>query len=134
VAAREVENEPFNKFYCFTVFYCEPNFTMVSKPLDVLKKGLDKFSKKIKTRKEALTLRLSRMESISEADEHWQWLDHEANTVDEERVLHDLETASNYKRGLEKLDEDGEAIVKKLREWVGDIMKVAGISQLDGDV
>jgi hypothetical protein len=97
-----------------------------------LRKDLTSFQKKMKTRKEALTLRLSRMESISEADE--QWLDHEANTVDEERVLHDLETASNYKRGLERLDEDGKAIVKKLREWAGDIMKVAGISQLDGDV
>jgi hypothetical protein len=63
------------------------------------------------------------MESISEADE--QWLDHEANTVDEERVLHDLETASNYKRGLERLDEDGKAIVKKLREWAGDIMNIS---------
>ena len=53
-------------------------------------------------------------------------MDHEANTVDEERVLHDLETASDDERGLERLDEDGKAIVKKLREWAGDLMKVAG--------
>ena len=97
---------------------------MASKPLNILKKGLDKFSKAIKNRKDALNLKLSKMESISEADE--QWLDHEANTVDEERVLHDLETASDYKRGLERLDNDGKAIVKKLREWAGDLMKVAG--------
>ena len=97
---------------------------MASKPLDILRKGLDKFSKKIKTRKEALILKLSQKEGISEADEHW--LDHEANIVDEERVLHDLETASDYKRGLERLDEDGKAIVKKLREWAGDLIKVAG--------
>ena len=97
---------------------------MASKPLNVLKKGLENFSKKIKTRKEALNLKLSRRESISEADEHW--LDHEANTIDEERVLHDLETASDYERGIERLDEDGKVVVKKLREWAGDLMKVAG--------
>jgi len=97
---------------------------MTPKPLDILKNGLDKFSKKIKTRKEALTMKLSQRESISSADE--KWLDHEANTIDEERVLHDLEAASDYERGLGRLDEGGKAIVKKLREWAGDLMKVAG--------
>ena len=94
------------------------------KPLAILKKGLDIFSKKIKTRKEALTSRLSRKESISSADE--RWLDHEANTIDEERILHNLEAASDYERGLERLDESGKAIVKRLREWAGDLMKIAG--------
>ena len=97
---------------------------MAPKPLDILKNGLDKFSKKIKTRKEALTLKLSQRESISSADE--KWLDQEANTIDAERILHDLEAASDYERGLERLDEGGKAIVKKLREWAGDLMKVAG--------
>ena len=63
-------------------------------------------------------------ENISSADE--RWLDHEANTVDEERILANLEAASDYERGLEKLDEDEKAIVKKLREWAGDLMKVMG--------
>jgi len=62
--------------------------------------------------------------SISSADE--RWLDHEANTVEEEHVIHDLEKASDYERGLERLDRDGKAIVKKLRGWAGDLMKVAG--------
>jgi len=44
--------------------------------------------------------------------DHW----HEANTVDEEHIL---EAASDY----ERLDK---AVVKKLREWTGDLMKVAG--------
>ena len=44
---------------------------MAPKPLDILKNGLDKFSKKIKTQKEALTLKLSQRESISSADEKW---------------------------------------------------------------
>ena len=52
---------------------------MAPKPLDILKNGLDKFSKKIKTRKEALTLKLSWRESISSADE--KWLDQEVNTM-----------------------------------------------------
>ena len=43
-------------------------------------------------------------------------MDFEANTVDEERILNDLERASDYERGLERLDADGKAIVKKLRE------------------
>jgi hypothetical protein len=97
---------------------------MAPKPLEILKKGLNNFSKKIKDRKDTLTLKLSRKESISSADE--RWLDHEGNTVEEERVLHDLEKASDYERGFERLDEDGKAIVKKLKEWAGDLMKVAG--------
>ena len=44
------------------------------------------------------------------------------NTVDEERILNNLERASDYERGLERLDADGKAIVKKLRELAGDLM------------
>jgi len=54
------------------------------------------------------------------------WLDHEANTVDEQRVIETLEAASDYECGVEGLDEPGKAIVKKLREWAGDLAKVAG--------
>ena len=73
---------------------------MASKLLDILRKRLENFSKKIKTQKEALDLKLSRKERISEADEHW--LDYEANTIDEERILQDLKTASDYKRLLKR--------------------------------
>ena len=54
---------------------------MSPKPLDALKKGLAKFSKQIKDRKNELNAKLLRRETISAADE--EWLDHEANTVDE---------------------------------------------------
>jgi hypothetical protein len=37
-----------------------------------------------------------------------------------------LESASDYKQGLECLDDTGKAIVKKLREWAGDLAKIAG--------
>lgn len=97
---------------------------MAPKALDILKKGLAIFSDKIKDRKEKLTAKLSRNETISSADE--QWLDNEANTVDVQRVLGDLEAAPNYEQGLEQLDENGKAIVKSLREWAGDLAKTVG--------
>jgi len=40
-------------------------------------------------------------------------LDHEADTGDEQHVLGDLEAASDYERGLARLDENGKAIVRK---------------------
>lgn len=97
---------------------------MPLKPLEILKKGLSKFTKTIKARRDDLNTKLSRKETISSADE--QWLDHDANVIDEERVLETLEAASDYERGLERLDEKGKEIVKKLREWAGDLAKVAG--------
>jgi hypothetical protein len=72
--------------------------SMAPKPLDILKRGLTKFSEKIKACKDDLCAKLSRRETISSADE-W-WLDHKANTVDEQRVLDVLEAASDYERGL----------------------------------
>jgi hypothetical protein len=83
--------------------------------------------KKIQDRKETLIAKLSRGEAISSANE--QWLDQEANTVDEVHILQELEAASDYERGFERLDEGGKAIVKKLRVWAGDLMKVAGNKQ-----
>ena len=92
---------------------------MAPKPLEILKKGLTKFSNKIKERKEALEAKLARKETISADDEHW--LDHEANIVDEQRVIDNLEAASDYERGFAKLDDAGKAVVKKLREWAGEL-------------
>ena len=97
---------------------------MAPKALEVLRKGLAKFTETIKTRKKELSAKLARTETISSSDEHWLFND--ANTVDEQRVLETLESASDYERGLERLDKDGKAIVKKLREWAGDLVKVAG--------
>ena len=83
---------------------------MAPKPLDILKKGLAKFSSQIKDRKDKLNTRLSRRETITSADE--AWLDNKANTVDEQCILNALEEASDYERGVERLDEDGKKIVK----------------------
>ncbi|KAF8235815.1 hypothetical protein L208DRAFT_1254948 [Tricholoma matsutake] len=100
---------------------------MALKSLEVLKKGLARFKETIKTHKKELSTKLARAETISSSDKHW--LDNEANTVDEEHALNTLESASDYKRGLGCLDKDGKAIVKKLREWAGDLVKVAGNKQ-----
>jgi hypothetical protein len=59
------------------------------------------------------------------------WLDREGNTVDEQRVIEILEAASDYERGVEGLDEPGKAIVKKLREWAGDLAKLQGKNGFD---
>jgi hypothetical protein len=98
--------------------------SMAPKPLDILKKGLSKFTNTIKARRDELNTRLARKETISSADEHW--LDHQANTIDEQRILETLESASNYDRGFDRLDEKERAIVKTLREWAGDLVKATG--------
>lgn len=100
---------------------------MTPKPLEVLKKGLAKFTETIKTHKKELSAKLARAETISSSDEHW--LDNEGNTVNKQRVLDTLESASDYEQGISRLDENGKAIVKKLREWAGDLAKVTGNKQ-----
>lgn len=50
-------------------------------------------------------------------------LDNEGNTVDELQVLNTLESASDYNKALEPLDEKGKTIVQKLWEWAGDLPK-----------
>jgi predicted RNase H-like nuclease (RuvC/YqgF family) len=97
---------------------------MTLKPLEILKNGLSKIKKTIQVRKDELDGKLARKETISAADEHW--LDNEANIIDEERLLETLESASDYERGIEKLDDKGKAIVKKLRQWAGDLANVTG--------
>ena len=98
--------------------------SMAAKPLNILKKGLARLIESVKTRKNELDTKLQRKEHISLSDEHW--LDNDANTVNEQRVLDTLESASDYEHGLEHLDEHGKAVVKKLKEWGGDLAKVAG--------
>ncbi|KAF8268944.1 hypothetical protein EI94DRAFT_1726481 [Lactarius quietus] len=51
--------------------------------------------------------------AISEIDE--EWLDGDGNLIGEERVVQDLEEASDYERGLERLDMESRGIVQKLQ-------------------
>ena len=97
---------------------------MVSKPLEVLQKGLKVLTDRVKTRKEALEAQLAEGKAISSQDE--QWLDHEANLVDEQRVLEALETASDYEQGFARLDDGQKGLVKRLREAAGDLSIAVG--------
>jgi hypothetical protein len=97
---------------------------MALKALDVLRNGLKKLEKQIGTRKKELETRLAEKKSISSQDE--KWLDQEANLVDERQVLDALEKASDYERGLDRLDDKQKGLVRKLREVAGDLAKVVG--------
>jgi len=67
--------------------------------IEVLRKGLQILKNRVKAKKEALQAQLAEKKSISSQDE--QWLDHDANLVDEEWVLKALENASDYEQGFQ---------------------------------
>ncbi|KAJ6608161.1 hypothetical protein B0H10DRAFT_2227081 [Mycena sp. CBHHK59/15] len=67
-----------------------------------LKKGLSNLKENFKKRRDALQERLNKQEKISPADE--AWLDNDANQVDADAVVDKLENASDYERGLSRLD------------------------------
>ena len=75
---------------------------MSLKPLEVLRKGFNVLQGQFRAQKEKLQTQLAERKPISSEDE--KWLDHEANLVDEEQVLEILEKASDYERGLGRLD------------------------------
>ena len=97
---------------------------MTLNPLAVLRKGLKVLESRVKTKKEALQTQLAERKSISPQDE--QWLDYDANLVDEVQVLEALENASDYDQGLASLNDNQKAIVRKLQEAAGDVSKVVG--------
>ena len=100
---------------------------MALKALDVLKKGLNTLEKQFKTRKEKLLATLAEKKRISPQDE--EWLNDEANLVNEWRVIDALESASDYERGFQRLDDAQKGLVHKLREIAGDVAKVVGKKQ-----
>jgi hypothetical protein len=46
----------------------------------------------------------------------------DGNLALEQHLVDTLDKESNYKRGVEKLDDSGKAIVVKLRELAGDLL------------
>ncbi|KAG6844280.1 hypothetical protein H0H87_008186 [Tephrocybe sp. NHM501043] len=78
----------------------------------VLKKGLKTLRNKVKAKKIKLKTLLAEQKSILCKDE--VWLDHEGNLVDLEKVVDKLETALDYERDVERLDEEEKGVVKKL--------------------
>jgi len=97
---------------------------MVLKPLEVLRKGLEVLTNRVKSRKDAIQAQLAEARSISSEDE--QWLDYDANLVDEQCILDALEDAPDYECGFARLDSNQKDIVKKLREAAGDLSKAVG--------
>ena len=117
---------PLNSWFnCTTrLFLANASPPMAPTPLDTLKKGFNRLSETINDKRRTLVAKLSRKEAISSSDA--DWLDQDGNTVDERRILDTLESASDYERAVEILDENGKAIVRKLRELGANMAKVAG--------
>jgi hypothetical protein len=93
-------------------------------PLDVLKNGMKILQHRVKARREEIQARLAEKKSISSQDE--EWLDGEANLIDEQHVLDTLENASDYERGFGQLDEVQKVVVRKLQEVASDLTKTVG--------
>ena len=86
---------------------------MAPKPIEVLKKGLKLLQLRISSRKNQLLARRAENKSITSEDE--RWLDGEGNLVDEHVAIDALEKASDFERALEKLPEQQQAAVERLR-------------------
>ena len=88
-------------------------------PITALKKGLKKLQDQVFIRKASLEAALKANQAISEADE--EWLDHDGNLVDEERLVHELDTALDYEAACKNLSPQDKAIVKRLIEITGPV-------------
>jgi predicted RNase H-like nuclease (RuvC/YqgF family) len=88
--------------------------------LEVLEKGLSALKDEINPRKEDILNRKRKQISVCSDDE--QWLDGEANLIDEERVIERLQCALDYKKELKLLDNAGKMIVERLRSYAGDMV------------
>jgi hypothetical protein len=87
------------------------------KPLDILKNALSKLKKSTEKRRKALLDLLSKKEKLSDTDE--DWLDTGGNLVDEQRVIEELDTASDFERGVQRLSDNGRAALGRLRQAAG---------------
>lgn len=81
--------------------------------LETLKMGFSKLKTRFERRRNALTTRLGRKEKLSAEEE--DWLDKEANLIDEQHLIDKLDTASDIDRGLERLDSQDKLLVEKLK-------------------
>ena len=97
---------------------------MTPNPLDILKSGLATLTQAVDTRKTELLSHLQKQEKISDEDE--EWLDNEANYVDEVVVVELLEKAPNYQDGFAKLSKQQRDLVEKLKKLGGEAKKDVG--------
>ena len=87
----------------------------MTKPIDVLNKGLKALRKQNEARKSKIQADLDAQKSITESDE--EWLDREGNLVHEERVIDLLENASDYDEGFAGLCETDKNRLSRVRSW-----------------
>jgi hypothetical protein len=90
----------------------------------VLRRGLSKLKKQVKAQRDALLECVNKCEKISEADE--EWLDQDANFVDEEALVEKLNNASDYERKLTRLTSMEQLLFKKLMGMGNGTIEVAG--------
>jgi len=106
-------------------------FTMrTGNPVEVLKRGLKVLETRINARRHDLMSKVAAKTKISDEDKEWPDKGG-GNMVDEVHVIDELEKASNYERGLGRLDKKSKAVVQKLQELgqlAGDIIKVAAMA------
>ena len=85
----------------------------MTNPLDSLRQGLQGLRKQVEVRKSRIEVDLKAGKQVSESDE--EWIDGAGNIVDEQRVVENLENASDYERGLERLNPKDRGIVERLQ-------------------
>ena len=90
-----------------------PQNTSQLRMIDSLKKGSHTLRNQVQEQKLRIKSDQKASKVFSESDE--DWLDGEGNLVNEERVVQDLEEASDYERGLGRLDAEGRCIVQRLQ-------------------
>ena len=107
------------------------------KPLRILKKGLAKLRHQVQSWKTRLESELKACLPISDADQ--EWLDNDGNLIDEERVVDALDHASDYERGLERLNSYDELVVlcrsqhlheRRMQHWHNRLRFLIGITQM----
>ena len=99
----------------------------MTKPIDVLKKGLKALRKQNEAWKSKIQADLDAQKSITESDE--EWLDGEGNLVDEELVIDLLENASDYDEGFAGLCETDKNVVQRLKILAGAIQVAAPLGK-----
>jgi len=89
--------------------------------LSILKSGLTELNKTVNTCRKELLSWLQKQEMISVEDK--EWLDGEANLIDEVAVVELLEKAPNYQDGFATLTSQQRSLVEKLEKLGSEVIK-----------
>ena len=89
--------------------------------LSILKSGLTELNQTTNTRRKELLSQLQKQGKILAEDE--EWLDGEANLIDEAAVVELLEKASNYQDGFAKLTGQQRYLVEKLEKLGSEVIQ-----------